>query len=229
MATPTARKTFPAEVLTPSEVQALINACSPKSRTGIRNRAMLTLLYRSGLRISEVVGSPAQPERRFRGPDGQEKIQPAREAIPPLKPADVDLDKHTVRVLHGKGNKATTRGFHPSATDALARWIDARRQLGLNGRPPLFCTLAGKPIYPQYVRTLLGRLADKAGIEKRVHPHAFRHTFAVELEMAGTPVTVISKLLGHSSTAVTSRYLDHLTNAQAVAVLEGVSLPPLED
>ena len=172
---------------------------------------------------------PAQPERRFKGPDGQEKIQPARDAIPPLKPADVDLDKHTVRVLHGKGNKATTRGFHPSATDALARWIDVRRQLGLNGRPPLFCTLDGEPIYAQYVRALLGRLADKAGIEKRVHPHGFRHTFAVELEMAGTPVTVISKLLGHSSTAVTSRYLDHLSNAQAVAVLEGVSLPPLED
>ena len=47
--------------------------------------------------------------------------------------------------------------------------------------------------------------------------------------MAGTPVTVISKLLGHSSTAVTSRYLDHLTNAQAVTMLEGVDLPPLED
>lgn len=46
--------------------------------------------------------------------------------------------------------------------------------------------------------------------------------------MAGAPVTVISKLPGHSSTAVTSRYPDHLTNAQAAAVLEGVSLPPLE-
>jgi integrase len=76
---------------------------------------------------------------------------------------------------------------------------------------------------------MLGRLAGKAGVEKRVHPPGFRHTFAVELEMAGTPVTVISKLLGHSSTAVTSRYLDHLTNAQAVTMLEGVSLPPLEE
>ena len=52
-------------------------------------------------------------------------------------------------------------------------------------------------------------------------------TFAVELESAGTPVTVISKLLGRSSTAVTSRYLDHLTNAQAVTVLETVELPGL--
>jgi hypothetical protein len=65
-----------------------------------------------------------------------------------------------VRVLHGK---ATTRGFHPSATDALARWLDARRQLG--GRGPLFCTLKGGPLSGQYVRNL-------------------RHTFAVELERA---------------------------------------------
>jgi integrase/recombinase XerC len=209
MTTSPSGKTYPAEVLTPAEVQALIGACSAKSRTGIRNRAMLTLMYRSGLRVSEVVGD------RKRG-------------IPPLKPADVDLDKHTIRVLHGKGDKATTRGFHPSATDALARWLDVRRGLGLrNG--PLFCTLAGRPIYAQYVRSVLGRLAEKAEISKRVHPHAFRHTFAVELEMAGTPVTVISKLLGHSSVAVTARYLDHLTNHQAVSALEAVELPSLED
>ena len=119
MTSPSAHKTFPAEVLTPAEVQALISACSAQSRTGVRNRALLTLLYRSGLRISEVVGIPAQPERRFTGPDGEEKIQPAREAIPPLKPADVDLGKHTVRVLHGKGNKATTAVSIPAR---LTRW-----------------------------------------------------------------------------------------------------------
>ena len=199
MAATAARKTFPPEILTPGEVQALIGACSAKAPTGIRNRALLTLLYRSGLRISEALA---------------------------LRPSDIDLGKHTIRVLHGKGNKATTRGFHPSATDALARWADVRRARGLRG--PLFCTLAGRAIHHQYVRLMLGRLAAKAGIEKRVHPHGFRHTFAVELEHAGTPVTVISKLLGHSSVAVTSRYLDHLTNHQAVATLEGVDLPPLD-
>lgn len=75
------------------------------------------------------------------------------------------------------------------------------------------------------MRILLGRLADKAGIEKRVHPHGLRHTFADELRVAGVDVVVISKLLGHSSIAVTSRYLDHLTNHQAVTVPEGVDLP----
>lgn len=200
MAAPNAGKRYPPEVMTPEEVTAIIGACSPRSPTGIRNRALITLLYRSGLRISEALA---------------------------LKPSDVNLAGHAIRVLHGKGDKATTRGFHPSATDALARWADTRKRAGMRG--PLFCTLDGRPMHPQYVRAMLGRLAAEAGIDKRVHPHGLRHTFAVELERAGTPVTVISKLLGHSSVAVTSRYLDHLTNNQAVSALESVELPALPD
>ena len=57
------------------------------------------------------------------------------------------LAKHEIRVLHGKGEKATTRGFHSSATNALARWLDTRKKLGLKG--PLFCTLQSKPIHDQ--------------------------------------------------------------------------------
>jgi site-specific recombinase XerD len=123
-----------------------------------------------------------------------------------------------VRVLHGKGDQATTRGYHPSATDALARWLDVRAELGVRGGP-LFCTLQGAPVSDRYVRDLLKRLRRKAGIEKRVHPHGLRHTFAWELERAGTPVATISALLGHSSVAVTARYLAHLSNHQAVKEL----------
>ncbi len=74
---------------------------------------------------------------------------------------------------------------------------------------------------------LLHRLAGRAGVDKRTHPHGLRHTFADELRAAGVDVVVISKLLGHSSIAVTSRYLDHLTNDRAVAALEAVELPEL--
>jgi integrase/recombinase XerD len=190
---------FPPEPLTPDEVAAIIGECSARSRTGIRNRALLVALYRSGLRISEALD---------------------------LKPADVDFKRHTFRVLHGKGDKATVRGFHPSADDAIARWVDTRKGLGLrNG--PLFCTLDGGAMSDRYVRNLLHRLAARAGVEKRVHPHGLRHTFADELRAAGMDVVKISKLLGHSSIAVTNRYLDHLTNDQAVAALEAVELPSL--
>lgn len=138
------------------------------------------------------------------------------------------MARHGIRLLDTKSGKAQTRGYHPSADDALARWLDTRKSLGIgdHGRR-LFCTLDGGPLSDDYVRGLLRRLGAKAGITKHLHPHGLRHTFAVELENAGTPVTVISKLLGHSSVAVTVRYLDHLTNGQAVTALEGTDLPPL--
>jgi site-specific recombinase XerD len=202
MTTPAPNKgqKYPAEVLTPSEVISILDLCSTRAPSGIRNRALLTLLYRSGLRISEALA---------------------------LRPVDVDLDKHTIRVLHGKGNKATTRGFHPSATDALARWMDVRKTRAIKRGAPLFCTLTGTAMDPEYVRQVLHRLGDRAGIDKRVHPHGLRHTFAFELQDAGTPMVTISKLLGHSSIAVTSRYLDHMTNDQAVSALESIDLPEL--
>lgn len=202
----TSGRTFPADVLTPDEIRAIIAQCSHQAPTGIRNRALLTLLYRSGLRVSEAVGD-------------------IRRGKPALRASGVNLPAHTVRVLHGKGDKATTRGFHPSATDALARWIDTRKARGISG--PLFCTLKGQPLHAQYVRLMLHRLAAQAGVEKRVHPHSLRHTYAWELEQAGVPVSVISDLLGHSSIAVTARYLKHLTNHQAITVLEAVTLPAL--
>src|SRR5487761_1149242 len=180
---PNKGKTYRAEPLTPAEVQALIGQCSRRAPTGVRNRALLTLLYRSGLRVSEILA---------------------------LRPSDVDLAKHSIRLLDTKSGKAQTRGFHPSAEDALSRWLDTRKSLGIgNHGRKLFCTLDGGPVSDDY-------------------EHGLRHTFAAELEAGGTPVTVISKLLGHSSVAVTARYLDHLTNAQAVNALESASLPPLE-
>jgi integrase/recombinase XerD len=189
-------KKYPGEPLTPEEVAAVISQCSTRSVIGIRNRALLTLLYRSGLRISEVLA---------------------------LRPPDVNFTAHSIRLLDTKTGEPQTRGFHPSADDALMRWID--RRCGIRG--PLFCTLDGGPVSPQYVRMLMKRLAAAAGIEKRVHPHGLRHTFAVELETAGTPLTVISKLLGHETLHTTQRYLDHLTNRQAVTALQAVTLPPL--
>ena len=197
-APPNKGKKYPAEPLTPEEVAALISGCSRRAPTGIRNRALLTLLYRSGLRISEVLA---------------------------IRPSDVNLGSHSIRLLDSKSGQPQTRGFHPSAEDALARWVDTRRSLGIRGR--LFCTLEAAPLSADYVRGVMRRLAAKAGIDKRVHPHGLRHTFAVELEAAGTPVTTISKLLGHSSVAVTARYLDHMTNSQAITALEAVELPQL--
>src|SRR6185437_15607237 len=71
----------------------------------------------------------------------------------------------------------------------------------------LFCTLAGGRMNDRYVRNMLGRMAERAGIDKRVHPHGFRHTFAAELVQEGELVTTVRDALGHASLAVTDRYL----------------------
>jgi integrase/recombinase XerD len=164
---------------------------------------MVWLAYRSGLRISELLS---------------------------LRPVDLNLADHSARVLHGKGNKATVRYWHRSADDALMRGLDERKRRGLvRSSVRLFCTLSGDPVSDDYVRNLLRRLAVKAGVEKRVHPHGLRHSYAVSLRKARMDVAAISKLLGHSSVAVTACYLDHLTNDEAGKALMAVDLPHLEE
>jgi site-specific recombinase XerD len=195
---PNRGRTFPAEPLSAAEVQKLLAACSRRSASGVRNRALITFLYRSGLRISEVLS---------------------------LRSSDVDLDTHTIRLLRTKSGHAQTRGFHGSADDALLLWLRVRRERKLRG--PLFCTLRGGPMSAEHVRQTLHRLGRKAGIEKRIHPHGIRHTFAVELLHAGADVVTISRLLGHSSVSITARYIDHISNFQAVSALASVALPEL--
>ena len=173
-------KKLPAEPLKPEEVTALIKACSNRAPTGIRNRALIVLLWRAGLRISEALA---------------------------LKPADLDPKAGTVRVLHGKGNKARLVGLDPEAWSIIQRWMDKRKELGITGHRVLFCTLDGSPVQASYVRNLFKRLADKAKIEKRVHPHGLRHTHTFELANEGTQLHVIQRQIGHSSLATTSSTL----------------------
>jgi len=199
--TSTKGRKFPAEPLTPGEVNALLSQCSTRAPTGIRNKALIMVLYRAGLRISEALD---------------------------LRVADVNPARGTLRVLHGKGNKARTVSIDPGAMAVVQRWIDTRRQLGLrNGT--LFCTLAGKPVLSGYVRDMLKRSAGKAGLEKRVHPHGLRHTNAVEMDHERVPLSVISRHLGHSSSAVTARYIDHVSPADVIAMGRSRAWPePLE-
>jgi integrase/recombinase XerD len=130
-----------------------------------------------------------------------------------LRPSDVSAD--AVRVLHGKGDKARTVGLDSEAAAVLGQWIERRRALGLRG--PLFCTLKGEPLHTNAVRELLKRLAVKAGVQRRVTPHTFRHTFAANAARQ-IPVHYVQDALGHSSLAVTSRYVAHLGGAAVDAV-----------
>jgi len=111
----------------------------------------------------------------------------------------------------------------------IGRWVDRRKAHGLNGRRPLFCTLDGSPMKQSYVRTLLPRLAEKAGIEKRVHPHGLRHTHAAELASEGVPLNVIQVQLGHSNAATTSRYLQHIAPQQVIDAMRCRTWTPTQE
>src|SRR5262249_16507995 len=129
---------LPAEPLVLADVEALRGACSRRAPTGIRNRALLAVLFRSGLRISEALA---------------------------LLPTDIDPGGGMLRVLHGKGNKARTAPLPTDAAEAVDRWLECRKRLRLTGRHRLFCTLRGQPLWDSYARALCKRLATKAGVE----------------------------------------------------------------
>jgi len=180
----------PVEILTADEARQLLAQCSRRAPTGIRDRALLTVMYRAGLRVEEALD---------------------------LRPVDVDADHGTVTVLHGKGDRRRVVGIDDGALAIVGLWLAERKRLGFNGRQKLFCTLSGGPLSADQVRQMVKRRAAKAGIEKRAHPHALRHTYASDLANEGVPVNEIRQLLGHSSLGTTQIYLDHIAPADIIA------------
>jgi site-specific recombinase XerD len=197
---------LPAEPLTQAEVLALLGACSSRGSAGLRDQALIVLLWRSGLRIAEALA---------------------------LHPKDLDLERRTVAVLHGKGDRRRVVGIDPTAAAFLERWMRRRAALGIARGRPVFCVISqprrGKAMYASVFREKLKDLAERAGIEKRVHPHGLRHTHAFELATEGVPVHVIRKQLGHKSLATTERYIDHLAPGDVIAAMQHRAWPaPVE-
>lgn len=195
-----AGRKYPAEPLTADEVQALMGAITGRGPIAVRNRALVSCLWGSGLRVSEAL------DLRSR-----------------------DIVPGGLRVRHGKGDQDRVVGLHPEAAAHLATWLEVRKGMGLNGRQPVFCSIAtgrtrkpGDPIDPSYVRRLLPKLAVKAGIDKRVHAHGLRHTHATLLLDKRAPLRVIQDQLGHGSALTTETYLGKIAPAarlDALAVL----------
>jgi integrase len=194
---------FPPEPLTQEEVEALMDAARGSGPLAVRNRALVALLWRTGLRVGEALA---------------------------LRPADVDERAGTVLVRAGKGGKSRLAVIDGRALGHVRAWMEVRKCVGINGRAPLFCSVAdgasgrgirqrGRALDTSYVRRLLPRLAERAGIEKRVHPHGLRHSHATELVSAGVPLHIIAGQLGHASVATTDAYLARIAPAERVAAL----------
>jgi len=181
-------KRLDTDVLVGDEVLRLLDSGN-KSKTWVRDRALIVLAYRSGLRCTEILN---------------------------LLPKDVDVTRGTVSVHHGKGDKARVVALDPEAWAQIAEWIQLRSTWSIDGSSPFFCTQAGTRINDRQVRAMFNRRGARAKLDKHVHPHAMRHTMASELSAEGVPLLDISTILGHANVATTNTYLQKINPSSAL-------------
>jgi integrase/recombinase XerC len=143
----------------------------------IRGRAILELLYATGLRCAELVS---------------------------LDVAEVDFEARMVRVV-GKGSKERIVPFGGRARDAVRAWLATRRRLAPES-DALFVNQRGGRLTDRSVRMLVAQRIDQAAILRKVSPHTLRHSFATHLLERGADLRAIQELLGHASLSTTQRY-----------------------
>jgi len=167
------------------EVERLLAAPDGDGRDDCRDRAMLELLYASGMRVSELVG---------------------------LDVEDVDLDEAFIRCF-GKGSKERIVPIHEQAVEVVRYYIDAGRPAFAKRRTglALFLNRRGQRLTRQGFWLILKRLTVRAGIESHLTPHTLRHSFATHLLHGGAPLRHVQELLGHASITTTQVYT-HLTS-----------------
>jgi integrase/recombinase XerD len=172
--------------LTVAEIEALLAGPQGEEPLRLRDRAMLELAYGSGLRVSELCGA-----RR----------------------SDLDLDERLVTVI-GKRDRQRIVPFGRAAERALREWLDRGRPLVVRGarHDHVFANARGGPLSRVGFWKILRGYARAAGIARRVHPHALRHSFATHLLHGGADLRVVQELLGHASVATTAIYT-HLDRA----------------
>ena len=176
--------TYLPDVLAPDDVERILDAPSDEDPMGIRDRAILELLYACGLRVSELVG---------------------------LDTDRVDLEGQQVRVI-GKGNKERRVPMGDEARERLHRYRIGPRQTWTAGKPTpaVFVGQRGRRMTRESVWRLVKRWTLVAGVTERVSPHTFRHSFATHLLEGGADLRVVQALLGHASISTTQLYT-HLT------------------
>jgi len=166
--------------LSAGEVERLIEAANGSTPRGMRDRALVELLYGAGLRVSEAVG---------------------------LAKTGVDLDGRTVRVL-GKGSKERIVPLGRPGVETVRRYLAlGRPHLDRRHRPDLFLNARGGALTRAGAFLILRKLADRAGLEPgRVHPHLLRHSFATHLLEGGADLRSVQEMLGHADLSTTELY-----------------------
>jgi integrase/recombinase XerC len=175
LATPRQERRIPA-VLDETQVQALLELPGD-GLEAVRGRAILELLYASGIRCAELVA---------------------------LDVGEVDIDARMVRVL-GKGRKERVVLFGHRAQETLRAWLTGRRRLRPK-TDALFLNARGGRLTDRSVRALVARRVKQAALARRCSPHTLRHSFATHLLTRGADLRAIQELLGHASLSTTQRY-----------------------
>ena len=167
-------------VLTLEEVNAMMAAIDLSSNEGHRNRAMMEMLYGSGLRVSELVG---------------------------LQLSRIYLDEHYM-LIQGKGSKQRLVPLSPVSEEWFNYWLQERSTWPVKpeSKDIAFVNRYGRPLTRAMVFTIVRRLCSEAGITKTVSPHTLRHSFATHLLQNGADLRVIQQLLGHEDLATTEIY-----------------------
>jgi integrase/recombinase XerC len=189
IATPRREQSLP-RTLSVTEAGAVVEARGREGALGARDRALLELLYATGLRVSELVG---------------------------LKVEDVDLAARQVRTV-GKGRKERIVPFGRAAADAVKTWLKARAGMRPPAKDAavLFLNAHAGRLTDRSVRRILDRAMLAADVLRHASPHALRHSFATHLLAAGADLRSIQELLGHASLSTTQKY----THLDAERLLE---------
>lgn len=169
------------QVLTPDEIDQLIEAVDLDSEIGYRNRAILETLYGCGMRVSELIS---------------------------LKLTDLHFEENYLKIK-GKGNKERLVPVGRSVKDSITLYIHNYRQtLKINRKDEniLFLNRRGRKLTRVMVFTIIKDLAAKIGLKKTISPHTFRHSFATHLIEGGADLKAVQEMLGHESITTTELY-----------------------
>lgn len=168
------------EVLSVEEIDAMIAQIDMSKREGHRNRAIIEMLYGSGLRVSELTE---------------------------LRLSNIYRQEGYMRII-GKGNKQRLVPISPVADQQFAYWLEDRRQLDIKPEAMdiAFLNHYGRQLTRAMIFTIVKQLAQTAGIRKTISPHTLRHSFATHLLQNGADLRIIQQLLGHESIVTTEIY-----------------------
>jgi len=174
--TPKTGRNLP-DTLTPDQIGSLV-AIRENDPIASRDRAIIELLYSSGLRLAEIVS---------------------------LDLFDVDLNEGMVRVT-GKGDKTRLVPVGRMALEALRHWLQQRQNLARSSTQALFISNQGRRISPRNVQQRLKHWSMKQGLDTPVHPHMLRHSFATHVLESSGDLRAVQELLGHADISTTQIY-----------------------